>query len=209
MQKNIGSELRSEAASFNNAVLTSPLPSRSRGTIKKLNQKWGHVPISLCPSYILDLEESAKRSVYASMTTLARILSIMALSLLLCGCSEHTDESTSSRSTDYSKQLADILNMSHDFTTSDPMSFEEVLAHYQASFEGKDDPFWTTLTPEEQEESRFKRRTSWEKYFGVYKDDEFRYFRSDEESWTLLGGRAGYAIIRDGMVVETFPTSMN
>lgn len=39
--------------------------------------------------------------------------------------------------------------------------------------------------------------------------DELRHFFSSDESWLLMAGRAGYAIVRQGEVVDAFITILN
>ena len=39
--------------------------------------------------------------------------------------------------------------------------------------------------------------------------DQLRHFFSSEESWLLMAGRAGYAIVRQGKVVDAFITILN
>ena len=39
--------------------------------------------------------------------------------------------------------------------------------------------------------------------------DEIWFFASDAESWRQLAGREGYALVRDGDVIDTFVTGMN
>lgn len=40
-------------------------------------------------------------------------------------------------------------------------------------------------------------------------NDEIRRFSSPEESWDMLGGRAGYVIMRNGKVIATFLLAMS
>jgi hypothetical protein len=39
--------------------------------------------------------------------------------------------------------------------------------------------------------------------------DEIWYFASDPESWQHLAGREGYALVRDGDVIDALVTAMN
>ena len=50
-------------------------------------------------------------------------------------------------------------------------------------------------------------RSRWQAFIGEARpDDSLWYFRSSRESWSSLSGRAGFAIVREGVPVSGFLT---
>ena len=70
----------------------------------------------------------------------------------------------------------------------------------------------TTIEQIESDFRDFNERwhTEWREFISqIQRGDELRHFFSPNETWLHLAGRAGYAIVRQGEVVDAFITILN
>ena len=69
---------------------------------------------------------------------------------------------------------------------------------------------WQAKVAELHKRPRDLVPTEWERLKAkMLPGDEIWFFASDAESWRQLAGREGYALVRDGDVIDTFVTGIN